>query len=489
MNKARITFFVLLFGFTSLRLEAQELSFSHTDSLNYQQFLAGKWGAVIKTGKEAILNGHDYYYLRMRMGIAAFEKENYVLARNYFNEAAHFNPNDPDAYKYLIACRLLRNQLSLAGAEAIGKPYYLQKKLFPKSSFQLQSAHVDVGYIQYKPNKSGFEKLAGTDGYYGTESAQQNRRFIDGGLKFQIHPGFFLYTGFQSLKIPFTDRFASVDFQLVTDSIGLQPWGKEFYYNLDSTQRIESFEREVSQDVLYAQIDWAPTKRLQFILSGQLILMEQQLNIGIFEPLILRDTAYTVYQTNETSFFDLEVEDLRVEKFNDKSTDWSFYAGMVFDAGYLSLSGGFTTSRINKQQIIQLSSGLSYFPFGNLNLYGSSEINLVHFEQTNNLIFEQTMGFRPLRFLWIEGFLHLGNQSFFSDQTAYIVYNTVEDMKIKTGIHAHIMLSKHLSIQLRCAFSQGERPIASLVTSTGDYQTNYTSYQSTIISGGIKWTR
>lgn len=488
VSKARIVLFVLLFVIGGMTLKAQHLSFREADSLSYQYYLAGKWDEVLNTGNQAIASGNDYFYLRMRMGIAAFEKENYVLAGRQFREALRYNPYDLDAYKYLVAGRLQRNQLSLAGAETIGQRYFLVKQLFPKTGIQLQSAHFDYGFQQFSQDENNFEKLSGPDGFYGTESVPQNRSFFDGGMKFQTKPNFFVYVGFQSLDIPFIDRFAYVESNLEIDSIAPQYWGKEFYYRLDSTRKIQEFERTIKQNVLYTQLDWAPSAHVQLILSGQLILINQQMNYLVYEPVTLRDTTYIVDATGETGFVDVETDEARFGTFAANSTEWSLYAGVVYDAGYVSVLGGVAASRINKQQIWQLNAGLSYYPFGNLNLYSSSELSLLRNGNSNNLIFKQTLGFRPIKQLWLEGIVHAGNQSFYSDQTSYIVYNSTENVQLRAGLNAYVMLGSHLSFQLRYAYTNGERLYSTYLPTTEETQTNYTSFQSTRITGGIKWT-
>lgn len=488
MNKVRIVLVALLFGFTGLMLKAQDLPFVKADSLTYQYYLAKNWDRLLQVGDKAINNGYDYYYLRMRMGIAAYEKANYVLSRKHLQAALQFNPNDPEALRYLVAGRLLRNQLSQAGAETTAKPYYLQKSVFPNTGFQFQSVHFDAGLQQFAENQNTFEKLAGSDSYFGTESVPQNRSFFDGGLKFQTKPNLFVYVGFQSLTIPFVDRFAYVESTLEIDSVAIQDWGKEFYYRLDSTHIIQEFGRTVAQNVLYAQFDWAPSAKLQLIFSGQLILIRQQMNSIVLDPVMLRDTTYTVYETGETGFIDVPAEEASFSTFRANSKEWSLYTGMVYDVDYVSIIGGIAASRINKQQIWQLNAGLSYFPVGNLNLYGSTELNLLQYGSFNNLIVKQTIGFRPLKSFWIEGVLHAGNQSYYSDQTSYIVYNSTENVRLRTSLNTYVMLGEHFSVQLRYTYAKGDRPFSSYLPSTEENKTNYTSFQSTRITGGVKWT-
>lgn len=76
MYRKLIVFMMILgVGFTNELLAQQSLP--KVDALTYQLFQQKAWDNLIKEGNKAIQNGIDYYYLRVRMGIAYYEKGNY----------------------------------------------------------------------------------------------------------------------------------------------------------------------------------------------------------------------------------------------------------------------------------------------------------------------------------------------------------------------------------------------------------------------------
>ncbi len=86
---------------------AQEpMDFSTINNETYRLYLAGEWDSVIVVGKTALKQEIDYYYLRMRMGIAFHEKKNFRRAASHFNKALNFNPGDPLALEYLYYAKL-----------------------------------------------------------------------------------------------------------------------------------------------------------------------------------------------------------------------------------------------------------------------------------------------------------------------------------------------------------------------------------------------
>ena len=62
-----------------LFMSGQQLNnFLAVDTLTYKYYLAEDWDKLINAGDKAINDGIDYYYLRMRMGIASYEKRKYT---------------------------------------------------------------------------------------------------------------------------------------------------------------------------------------------------------------------------------------------------------------------------------------------------------------------------------------------------------------------------------------------------------------------------
>ena len=99
-------FFCLLSG-----LRAQEQSdFNRINEDTYRFYLEQKWDSLIVLGKEALKQDFDYYYLRIRLGIAYYHSKNYRRASSHFTVALEFNQDDPVALEYLYFSRLLSGQ-------------------------------------------------------------------------------------------------------------------------------------------------------------------------------------------------------------------------------------------------------------------------------------------------------------------------------------------------------------------------------------------
>ncbi len=68
---------------------------------SYGMYLKQQWPELIAYGDSVLKLGYDYYYIRMRMGIAYFELKKYRLAEPHFKKAIEFNAQEDLAYEYL----------------------------------------------------------------------------------------------------------------------------------------------------------------------------------------------------------------------------------------------------------------------------------------------------------------------------------------------------------------------------------------------------
>ena len=76
MGRGRLLIILILL-ITSTAKSQQSVDFRQVDSSMYAHTLAGNWDEVIRIGKTSLQNEIDYFYLRLRMGIAYFNINNY----------------------------------------------------------------------------------------------------------------------------------------------------------------------------------------------------------------------------------------------------------------------------------------------------------------------------------------------------------------------------------------------------------------------------
>src|ERR1035437_780409 len=106
----RLIFSILLFFLGSNGFAQDTLTSKIVEERSYQLYQQKNWSGLIHFGNQAIEKGFDYYYLRMRIGTAYFEKKNYRSAQKHFKKALSFNASDDVATEYLYYCHIFNAQ-------------------------------------------------------------------------------------------------------------------------------------------------------------------------------------------------------------------------------------------------------------------------------------------------------------------------------------------------------------------------------------------
>lgn len=102
---------VTLFVLALSKLPAQNsLNFFTVDSTSYMLYMEKKWDELDIYCRLAITSGYDYYYLRMRAGIANYEQKKYRGAIKHFKKALDFNTDDETALEYLYYTHVYAGQ-------------------------------------------------------------------------------------------------------------------------------------------------------------------------------------------------------------------------------------------------------------------------------------------------------------------------------------------------------------------------------------------
>ena len=75
MRKRLITLLCVLMS--GIAIGQTQKDFAYYNNETNRLYTEANWHELIPIAKESIENGHDFYYMRMRLGIAYFEKKNY----------------------------------------------------------------------------------------------------------------------------------------------------------------------------------------------------------------------------------------------------------------------------------------------------------------------------------------------------------------------------------------------------------------------------
>jgi len=101
-RKFKTVFYLFIFSLFFLKSYSQDtLDAAEIEKKTLELYTNKNWNSLIAMEDEAFKNGNDYFYLRMRLGIAYFEQKNYCFALAHFKKAIGFNATDDLAQEYL----------------------------------------------------------------------------------------------------------------------------------------------------------------------------------------------------------------------------------------------------------------------------------------------------------------------------------------------------------------------------------------------------
>ena len=101
----------------SLVAKAQaRMDFTGVDTSTYRLYEKGEWKELTRVAREAYRQGIDYFYLRLRTGIAWYNLGNYMQAEINLEKALELNSTDRTAIEYLYYSYLMQKK----GSDALG---------------------------------------------------------------------------------------------------------------------------------------------------------------------------------------------------------------------------------------------------------------------------------------------------------------------------------------------------------------------------------
>jgi len=178
-----------------------EHDFVYYNNETYKLYTEKNWKDLIPLAKEGIEKGHDFYYMRMRLGIAYYELGKYIPAKKQFEKALDFYPSSPDVKSYL------HNSYLYLGRNQEARAFYNISDEKPKF----------IRSIYFEPGM----KLS------NERSSTRNMKYIFLGLNHEFGHRVSLFHGYQRLGADFVTT--------LTDNNGPGPGGSsstEYKYSV-----------------------------------------------------------------------------------------------------------------------------------------------------------------------------------------------------------------------------------------------------------------
>jgi tetratricopeptide (TPR) repeat protein len=391
MGKAQRYLILLLLAMGSLviRAQDQQLTFREVDRQSLELYNKGEWKELIKFSNQALREGFDYYYLRMRIGIACFESRHYMKAAIHFKEALACNANDPVAGEYLYGCYLELNR----GPDALKAfdelPSSVREKL-GKTLPKLHQVNVETGpLLSNQPEK--FDNILyreEADTIYGEADITQNGYYFNAGLSWGFKKGYSVYAGYSLVRLDKNKLVKTGDTLSVNDKY--------------------------------------PLTQHQIYLSGNIPLGRGYFVLPAFNVVLDRfETVMPQFDSASISYA-YPVEKTRLNAY-------IAYLSVTKDFQIVQTSIFAAYSNLNNKEQFQAGFQIMAFPLGNLNFYLSSKLLNHRNAGKNQVVFEQMFGTRIYKPLWAEINATFGQMKNYHENNAFVVYNIAEKIRFKGG--------------------------------------------------------
>jgi len=378
-------------------------AFQYIDSITWAAFARSDWPAVRISARDGFRNGVDFYYLRMRAGIAEFRLKNYDQAIRHFEKALKFNNPDPYALDYLYHSYLLNNREGDAA------------RITPLLSRQYR----DSLNIRSNPIKFFTE-----GGYYATPDKETLLAYNPGGTSAHNYQ----VTGYNYLTL----GTSAVLSPSLTVSLGFQ----RINYLITEQYQVPTLNPFVF-DVSYGENSFYSGARLMLahglsllggfrFLNGEYVYHNAQAYPGGFNFVESRG-AYSDLASNLT---------------------------LSKRSPYIGITVSGDMNRFKGTWYGQSGASLALYPMGNLNFYLVGEISrtgtLNDWVANGKFVGKGRTGIKVLPFAWLETSYTRGWIRYWSENQAYVVYNNFDPItsRFETSL-VFARLLKHLDLSLR----------------------------------------
>ncbi|MBU2650348.1 MAG: hypothetical protein KKA81_05395 [Bacteroidetes bacterium] len=468
---------------------SQERTFHASDSITYSLYLHQDWDRLVKKGKEALGAGTDYFYLRMRLGIAYYEKHNYIEAARQFRRALDFNSLDKDAWTYYYYSLKFSGQNDVITSVNRKIPSFLKQSLkIPENKF-LEMVYAEGGLLTTNNiSKNSDLNIMGKDQIYGEQLLYGNGRYAHAGVRFRLSDRVKMYVGYNFIEADMRKRFEYTLYEAKVDSVVYESWGYSKYYSFPVTDNQNIIDYKVRQNELYLNATFTLKNEIQIIPAFHYSMLNFPVTEARYEPQEASDTAYFVYDGQQTFWFTYERP---AYSFTTRNVSTNDYLGALsVNKSFSRFNGGISAiySSLNERKFFQIDGRLTWFPSGNLNFYSTTELRNFLTDKEYRLIFHQVLGGRILSWLWTEGSVTVGDLSYTSENNGLVIFTITDKIKYRLAMRLIFPLSEHLSFNLRYQFLAKEGVYAVFHDSPkGEFRFHSFDYFHNNFFGGIQW--
>lgn len=448
MRKTAILFLLIAISFWGKSQDT--LNFVNIEQQTAQYYFAAQWDSLIIVGNEGLEIGYDYFYLRLRLGVAYYYQGKYSKAIIHLEKARLFNTQDEfaNSYLYLSYKYMGRN----ADAEIIGKTLsdtLRTQPLFKKTPL-FSGAYIELGF---SPASTYVPTILAKNSPNLSESSTKNNALQYGfvGLINQVTPWLSLFYGYTSLSTSLTKT---------TYEKQIPPFTPKLNTTLSDIS--------VNQQQFYIN------PRIRIARGLVVSTYYQKINISS----VLQGNPP---KADTTITFNDGILGISLEKY---------YRNFVFN-------GEISNNKLNNINHLQMQLGASWYPLFNQNFYlcanyasNSAKGNAANFSPTyekRKSFFTVKAGGKLLKNLWGETAYYGGNVQDSQIANGFLFFNTPNNIKMMANATLTVVLNKiKISLKYQFANQTSTKESSTIMNPTTINYSTYSFNQQTI-TGGLLW--
>ncbi|GAO28971.1 hypothetical protein [Geofilum rubicundum] len=368
-----------------------------TDSLTYQLYLSQEWKPLMRETRRSLHQGIDFFYLRVRAGIAAYELKKYRLAAHHLSKAYKKNSSDEFVNYWYYYSLVMSGRKDEANRLAMRfSDDYLSSMDIRKQT----GVNSILAEVQISDNSEIEalldENIAGAYNYLGYRNVADRQVYKAFGIDHRVSGRVYAFHGVSHLGISRMQLFQS---PLTRINIQHESTTTQYQYYLQGRYLFDHGWMVTSS----ASLLWGEAVSHWFSYSSE----------GV--PRLNRN----IYAIN----------------------DYVLNAGIAKELRWLRPKLSLSAGEISGTKQWQIDGQVIVYPLGNTNLYLTSDLSRYHDNGTdkNHHVFSQKLSIKTGP-LWLTGEWVTGNIRNFSASDGYIVYNMSETIKGIAGITAWIPL-------------------------------------------------
>jgi len=464
------------------------------DSITYQLYIEKDWDSLIMIGKEALSQDIDYYFLRVRLGIAYYQKEQYIAAAEQLLRAVNFNSSDPFTNEYLYLSLIYSNRPDDARAVKGSFSAAFNEKYYPEKNL-VDQIHLEAGVsINPQYNTQNNQNLMGSDSIYGESDRYGNSFYGNAGITFNLCRWMNLTVGYSYLDFQKRKTVQNSYFTDHLDSTVFTSWGYQNYYSFPRGSYDSTLSYKIRQNEIYLASTIIPSPGFRVTPYFHLINVRYSDLTVSYRNQIVQDTAY--YLASDSSYYTFPFRRTVYEYRQSFTSLYNYVIGISlyqdFSRITVGLSGSF--SNLNNKKQGQAGYSITYYPFGNLSLYGTVAFTGFVQGDDSRIISEARIGGKIASWFWLEGNFLYGDLTNANISDGSVVYNNSDKIRYMGGANLTFPVSRHLRLALIYQFFGKESTILFYTWgSTTGYdltaiaRTRYQKYSTHTIIGGVTW--